>query len=249
MKIISTIEARMNSSRLPGKILLDIGKWKSIELQIKRLKQSQYIDEVVVATTDTAIDNELVTFLGNLDVQIFRGSEEDVLGRILGAAKSVDGDLMVQITGDCPLIDPGIVDYVIETYISSSDYDFVSNEIERTYPIGLDCRVFKVDLLDKVSAICTDPVHRVHGSTYIYAGPGKDIFNSHNISAPSDFNYPNWRWTLDTYEDLMFLRKIADHFDDKLLSISSKEIIEWLLKNKNVIYINSDVHQKELLDG
>lgn len=250
MKIVATIEARMNSTRLPGKVLMDIGGVRSLECQIKRLRRSEFINEIVLATTTNESDDELVSFADEIGISVYRGSENDVLARILGAAQSVDGDLQVQITGDCPLIDPVIVDQVIKTYLDfDGDIDFVSNEIERSFPIGLDCRVFPVNILAEVDKICTDPVHRIHGSTYIYAGEGKSKYRSYNLSAPSNLNHPKWRWTLDTPEDLMFFREVTEYFKEKIIGLSSQELTEWLLDNKYVLKINQNIEQKALEDG
>ena len=250
MKIVATIEARMGSTRLPGKVLMNIGAWKSLDLQIARLRRSKLIDEIVLATTDNASDNVLEDFATEVGIRCFRGSENDVLGRILGAAKMAKGELQVQITGDCPLIDPCIVDQVISIYLESfNKYDFVSNEIERSYPIGLDCRVFSVDLLDKVGDICDDPVHRVHGSTYIYVGSGKEKYRSYNLLAPYKVRHPGWRWTLDTKEDLLFLTEIAKGIGDHILEIDTDELTDWLLERPQILAINSNVNQKDFADG
>jgi spore coat polysaccharide biosynthesis protein SpsF len=250
MKIVATIEARMNSTRLPGKVLIDIGGIRSLECQIQRLKQSKLIDEIVLATTLNSNDDVLEKFADEIGVRSYRGSEEDVLGRILRAVKSVQGEVQVQTTGDCPLIDPVVVDQVIQYYLDfKCDFDFVSNEIERTFPIGLDCRVFPVNVLEKVDKLCDDPLHRVHGSTYIYLGLGKERFRSKNISAPPGVYSSKWRWTLDTKEDLAFIRNVMKHFRDSYSEFSSLRLAEWLKLNPAVAKINSDVVQKFIEEG
>ena len=147
MKIVATIEARMNSSRLPGKVLMDIGGLRSLECQIRRMRRSRYIDEIIIATTVNSCDDEIVDFSKNEGVAVYRGSENDVMSRILEAATSINGDLQIQITGDCPLIDPKIVDDVIRAY-KSSDADYVSNVNPPTYPDGLDVEVFSFSALE-----------------------------------------------------------------------------------------------------
>jgi len=250
MKIVATIEARMTSTRLPGKVLKDIGGISSLECQVKRLQHSKLIDEIVIATTLNESDEKLVDFANKNGVSVFRGSEEDVLSRILGAAKSVNGDLQVQITGDCPLIDAQIVDQVISKYLDADGkYDFVSNEIIRSYPIGLDCRVFPVNVLAEVDELCDDLVHRTHASTYIYVGEGKEKYKCLNLPAPDGLNYPGWRWTLDTKEDLEFLRAIADGIEDEITTISAIDLTSWLLEHPEIIKINSEVRQKRIEEG
>ncbi len=250
MKIVATIEARMGSTRLPGKVLTDIGGMRSLECQLSRLRRSKLIDEIVLATTVNQLDDTLVSFANEAGVQVHRGSENDVLGRILGAAKSVGGELQVQTTGDCPLIAPEIVDQVIQAYLDADEqYDFVSNEMERSYPIGLDCRVFPVSVLEEVDRVCGDSIHRIHGSTYIYIGPGKERYQCHNLSAPANLFHPDWRWTLDTSEDLMFLRKIAEHFGERITKVAADELAAWLEKHPEVVAINSSINQKSIEDG
>lgn len=240
----------MNSTRLPGKVLLAIGAWRSLELQLARLKRAQNIDEIVLATTTNASDDVLAAFAQEQSIACFRGSEEDVLGRILGAAQSVGGELQVQITGDCPLIAPELVDQVIDRYRRAAPpADFVSNEIERTFPIGLDCRVFPVAVLNEVASLCDDPTHRVHGSTYIYAGPGRGRYRCLNVSATGSLRHPGWRWTLDTPEDLMFMRRIAEVFGGRLVDLSAQELATWLSDHPDVLAINAAVRQKAIQDG
>ena len=250
MRIISTIEARMNSERLPGKVLTDIGGFKSLECQILRMKKSHYIEEIVIATTVNNSDDVLVEFANEVGVSVFRGSENDVMMRILGAAKSINGDLQVQTTGDCPFIDAQIIDLVIEKFLESDGkYDFVSNEIIRSYPIGLDCRVFPVNILAKAERLCFDPTHRKHGSTYIYNGEGKNNFVSKNVLAPEVLNHPNLRWTLDEKADLEFIKAVANYFKERLIDFTSEDLISWIDKNPEVVLINSGVKQKEIEEG
>ena len=148
------------------------------------------------------------------------------------------------------MIDPVVVDQVIQHYLDFKyDFDFVSNEIERTFPIGLDCRVFPVNVLEKVDKLCDDPVHRVHGSTYIYLGPGKERFRSKNISAPPGVYSSKWRWTLDTKEDLGFIRKVMKNFRDSYSEFSSLRLAEWLKHHPAISEINSYVSQKNIEDG
>ena len=248
-KIVATIEARMNSTRLPGKVLKDIGGMTSLECQIRRLRNSVFIDEIVLATTKNKTDDALEAFGIENEIRVYRGSEEDILSRILGASISANGDLQVQITGDCPFIDPEIIDEILGLFIKGTHYDFISNEIERSYPIGLDCRVFPVSLLTKVDELCKDPIHRSHGTTYIYLGEGKKIFKYKNISAPKALHNPTWRWTLDTEEDLLFIREVAKHFRDRVISFSTEELTSFLRKNPEILKINSEIKQKNWQDG
>lgn len=250
VKIIATIEARMGSTRLPGKVLAKIGRWSSLELQIERLKRSNYIDEIVLATTTNTDDDVLEIFAMNQSVSFFRGSEQDVLQRILGAARASKGSLLVQLTGDCPLIDSEIVDDLIKKYLElEPNIDFVSNEINRSYPIGLDCRVLSVDLLHKINDECESLIHRSHGTTYVYASAESHRFRCLNIEAPVVLRHPDWRWTLDTAEDLVFFRSLYDYLGGELTRISAIELAAWLRDKPEVRRINSSVQQKRIEDG
>ncbi len=248
-KVVATIEARMSSARLPGKVLKKIGKFPSLELQVKRMRKSIFIDEIVIATTNNKADDSIENFCNKINCKVFRGSENNVMERILHAAQSESADIQVQITGDCPLIDSEIIDDLIKLILSNQDLDFVSNEIERSFPIGLDCRVFKVSALEKANKLCKDHTHRVHGSTFMYIGEGKKLFKSKNILAPKKLNFPNWRWTLDTNDDLKFFRTLAKYFNGDLSDLNSAAIVEWLELNPEIAKINQFVKQKALEEG
>ena len=247
-RVVATIEARMSSSRLPGKVLKKIGKFPSLELQVKRMRKSIFIDEIVIATTKNKADDSIENFCKKINCKVFRGSENDVMERILHAAKSEFADIQVQITGDCPLIDSEIIDNLIKLILSNQDLDFVSNEIERSFPLGLIAEFLKFQLL-KRNQLCKDLIHRVHGSTFMYKGEGKKLFKSKNISAPRKLNLPNWRWTLDTKDDLKFFRTLAKHFDGDLSNLNSIAIVEWLEQNPKIAKINQHVRQKALEEG
>ena len=152
-------------------------------MQVKRIRKSIFIDEIVIATTKNKADDSIVNFCKKINCKVFRGSENDVMERILHAVQSEYADIQVQITGDCPLIDSKIIDDLVRLILSNQDLDFVSNEIERSFPIGLDCRVFKVSALERANQLCKDLIHRVHGSTFMYKGEGKKLFKSKNISS------------------------------------------------------------------
>ncbi len=247
MKTVATIEARMGSTRLPGKVLMDIGGVRSLECQVRRLQRCEQIDDIVIATTTDSNDEPIVSFAEELGVNVFRGSENDVMSRILAAAKSVNAELQVQTTGDCPIIDPHIVDQVVSVFKQANGcYDFVSNEIERSYPIGLDCRVFPVAVLEEAASLCQDETHRIHGSTYIYRGPESDRFRVKNVFAPGDLNKPTLRWTLDEPADLDFLRAVMKHFGNRYDCFTALELMQWLEKNPELNAINANVRQKTL---
>ena len=141
MKIVCTIEARMRSSRLPNKVMLPILDRPMLELMIERLRRVPQIDEIVIATTDHESCQPIVELAEKIGVGCYRGSEDDVLDRVLKAAQSANADVIVETTGDCPVIDPQIVSETIETF-KQSDVDYCANVLERTFPRGMDVQVF-----------------------------------------------------------------------------------------------------------
>ena len=162
-KIVATIEARMTSSRLPGKPLLKVIKKTMIEHLVLRLKKVQSINEIVLATTDNQADDILISAVKNLGIKVFRGDENDVMQRVIGAAESVKASTVVEITGDCPLIDPEIIEQCIRMFKLHA-VDYVSNAVIRSYPDGMDTQVFSLKTLKKsliVNVINLSSLHQV----------------------------------------------------------------------------------------
>jgi hypothetical protein len=153
------------------------------------------VDEIVVATTDNATDAPIMELAERLGVACFRGSEEDVLDRVLKAARSVAADIIVELTGDCPLIDPGHIDKLVGIYLEN-DYDYVSNVVERSFPDGFDIQVFSTDLLSEVAALTSDPVDRSHVSYYIYTETDKGIDGALKVASDTGSG-----WTTTVVDD------------------------------------------------
>ena len=148
MTIVATIEARMTSSRLPGKVLMPAGGRPLLRILIERLQHVSAIDSIVVATTTNATDDPVAALCEAAGVAVFRGSEDDVLGRVRGALDYAKADIAVEITGDCPLIDPRVIDRVVRAKLDGES-DYVSNTMRYTYPEGLDTEVFSVSALER----------------------------------------------------------------------------------------------------
>lgn len=242
-KIVSTIEARMTSTRLPGKVLLPLAGVPALGRMAERVKKAKYLDEIVIATTINKADEPIVELAKKLGVKSWRGSEEDVLGRVLGAAQSVKADIIVELTGDCPLMDPGLINRGIEEFFSGQ-YDCAANVIRRSFPDGFDVQVFPTILLAKIDKITNDPLDREHVSYYIYRNEGKYKIN-HWVSEKKYF-WPELRVTLDEKNDYILLDKIFK----KLLPIKKDfnyiDIIEFLRKNPKLLEINKDVKAKQV---
>ncbi|MDP8298559.1 MAG: glycosyltransferase family protein [Candidatus Tantalella remota] len=240
-KIVATIEARFASSRLSGKTLLEICGKSTLELIIERLKMSEFIDQIVVATTVNKDCDAIEELAKRNGVGCFRGSEDDVLERVLQAAKTYQADVIVEITGDETLIDPEIVDETIRFYLDNN-FDYVSNILDRRYPRGLDTQVFATKVLEEVAGLTNDPADRENVSLYIYEHPEKYSLGS--VKAPDEFNRPEWRWTLDTKEDFEFLKTVYEalYLENKVFSV--RDIFSFLAKNPDVLEINKEIKQK-----
>ncbi len=243
MKIIATIEARMDSSRLPGKILKPLLGKPMLEQLIERVRRSKLIQEIVVATTTAPNDAETVEACQKIGVKNFRGSSDDVLGRVLQAAKTNGADLIVELTGDCPLLDPEVIDSVIRKYLTGN-FDYVSNIVERTFPRGMDTQIFSVKVLEQVSKVTQDPADRENVSLYIYEHPEK--FRLGNVAAPPELRRPELRLTVDTQNDLDLVRGIYAGLYPKRPDFSLSEVIRLLDENPELKEMNAHIQQKRV---
>lgn len=170
-KIVASIEARMNSSRLPGKVLKTIQSETILQIMVNRVKHSRFIDDIIIATTNNPLDDPIEQLCRNLEIKFHRGSEEDVLQRVLDAHKSLGSDIIVELTGDCPLIDPEIIDSTVEMFLAKQprvDYATSIQVPERLMPDGMDVDVFWFDDLDVVSETVFDSDVREHISPYFW---------------------------------------------------------------------------------
>lgn len=242
MKIVSTIEARMSSTRLPGKVLLPILGKPMLELLIERLRRTKCVDEIVVATTTKSTDDIVEDLAYMLGVGCFRGSEEDVLNRVLQAARSANGDVIVEITGDCPLIDPNVVDEVIAVYLAGG-FDYVATS-QQTFPLGLDTQVFPVAVLEEVANLTQDPVDREHVSHYIYQHP--DRFAVYRLASGLPKKYWNLRLTVDTQEDFKLIRAIFEELYTKNPAFNLLDVLDLLDRKPELIEINQHIQQKQM---
>lgn len=230
------IQARMGSFRLMGKVLKEINGHPMLWHVVNRLKNCQKADKIILAIPDNEENNILEEFCRNNNLDFFRGSETDVLSRYYETAKKFNCDIIVRVTSDCPLIDPEIVDLVIEKHLESKA-DYTSNIFKRTFPRGFDAEVFNLETLEKAFNEAKEKHQREHVTPYIYENPG--MFQIVSVEAPEELNHPEMRLTVDVKEDLELIRKIDS-------SLSAEEIVNYLLNNSNLLTINQEVKQKEL---
>ena len=205
-KVLAIIQARMGSTRLPGKVLKKVNNISLIEILLKRLEKSRLINKTIIATSTNKENDELVSAVRRLGVEVFRGSENDVLRRYYDAAKLYNFDTIVRITGDCPIIDPIIVDDVISLY-QKSNVDYASNTEPPTFPDGLDVEVFSLNALKRAHKNSNKSTDREHVTQYIRTS---DDFLKENLLNKDDFSLN--RWTVDTEEDLQVIKNIINHF-------------------------------------
>lgn len=241
MKVTAIIEARMKSTRLPGKNLRPILGRPMLEMLIERLKRCRMLDGIVVATTPDVTDDVIEVLCGKLGVSCFRGSMEDVLDRVLRAAQSVDADVIVEITGDCPLTDPGIVDQAVEFFLGNK-YDYVSNVLQLTYPLGIAVQVFPVKVLEEVSRLTQDPADREHVSLYIYEHPER--YALHNIESGLPEKYRNYRLTVDTSEDFALICAIFEALYPDKPAFDLGDMLAFLDSNPALLELNRGIQQR-----
>lgn len=240
-RITAVIEARMTSKRLPGKVLKPILGEPALARLVERLKRSTYIHQIVVATTVNDTDQPIVDTCRRLGIDFFRGSEEDVLGRVVAAARSVEADLIVEVTGDCPLMDPFIVDQAIDLYLAK-ECDYVSNILERSFPRGIVVQVFSRSLIEEVEKLTQDPEDREHVTLYIYTHPER--YQLANLKAPADQTRPLLALTLDTPEDYELISKIYENLYPQKKDFSLRDIFLLLDEQPRLAEINQHVVRK-----
>ena len=249
MKIAAIIQARISSTRLPGKVLKELPFNSGItclEQVIRRLKKSKKIDDIVIATTEDKEDNEIVDIAKKEDVKYFRGSKENVLSRYYFAAKKNNIDVVVRITSDCPCIDVDITDLTIDAHINKVA-DYTSNSLTRTYPHGLDVEVFNFNTLEEAYKNATKYYEKEHVTPYIYKNPQK--FKINIVKAPKELYASDIRITLDTEEDYALLCAVFDYLYPKNEYFNAYDIVNLFNKEKPWLkLINKKVVQKKILN-
>jgi spore coat polysaccharide biosynthesis protein SpsF len=237
MRTVAVIQARMTSTRLPGKVLMDLAGRPVLARVVQRLRACEMVDEICVATTRNSTDDPLEEFARKQNVQFVRGSEEDVLGRYVLAARSTGADAVVRITSDCPLLDPEVTDLVIRALTAPSQVDYAANVLERTYPRGLDTEAMFVDTLMRLDRLAAAPGDREHVTTFLRS-ERPDLFKTRHVRDTVDNS--DLRWTLDTPADLTFLRTVFERFHLAGPPRSFRELVTALRAAPELLAINRD---------
>jgi len=237
MKIVALIQARMGSTRLPGKILMDISGKPMLWHIVNRLRKSKLAGRIVVATSTSKKDDVVEKFCKDNKIDFYRGSENDVLDRYYNAARAYEADAVVRITGDCPLIDPNIVDETVSAYLNENNLDMVSNVIKRCYPRGLDTEVISFKTLEKVWKGAPQCRHREHVTIYIYENMKK--FKVRSVENKTDLSYLHW--TVDEKKDLEMVKEIYKRLYKEGSIFTTDDILKVLEKEPELKVINMDV--------
>lgn len=238
MKTVAIIQTRMGSSRLPGKVLLDLAGETMLARVVQRARAARSIDEIVVATTTLPGDDVVAREAGRLGVGIFRGSETDVLARYLGAARTYAADRVVRITSDCPLLDPAVIDQVTSALDGSCDY--ASNTHARTYPRGLDVEAFHRDTLERLARLASSEPAREHVTAFLLERPA--LFALRQVRAEADDS--DLRWTVDTPDDVTLVRALYALLDLGPTPRPYRDVVQLVRSRPELSTLNAHVIQR-----
>lgn len=250
-KIIAAVQVRMGSSRLPGKVLREIAGKPLLGHLLDRLALSRRLDGVVVATSVRPENQAIADYCAARGTPCFRGDEDDVLGRMLGALQSCGATIGVEVFGDCPLIDPALVDEMINRYLEAASavgsgdggggYDFVGNDLSTTYPPGMEVEVFSVAALDDAGRRTADPAIREHGTLFIRQNPG--LYRLLSVEAPPELHRPEVEIEVDTEEDLVVIGAVVERFAGQP-DVGLREILAFLDANPALRDVNAAVARR-----
>jgi len=244
MKIIAIIQARYDSSRQPGKVLLPLGGTSVMGQVVSRVSRAKLLQAVWVATSTLPADDAVFAEASRIGAPCFRGSSDDVLARFHATATAAEAEAIVRITCDCPLFDGTLLDEMLATFIQEvgqgRQIDYFSNVILRTYPRGLDAEIFTFAALDRAFKEATRTYDREHVTPFFYNNP--EIFHLRSYTGPD--NLTQHRWTLDTPEDYTLIRSIFDILSAEGDSITTQAVLELVNRRPELQCINSHIEQK-----
>lgn len=240
---VAILQARTGSTRLPGKVLMDIGGKTMLRRVVERARLAKRVDVVVVATTTAAADDAVVDECERIGTPFFRGQEDDVLDRHYQAALAFGADAIVRITSDCPLADPELVDEVVRAYETESA-DYASNNLVFTYPRGVDLQVVALTALERAWRGARAPYERAGVVPYIWQHP--EMFRL--VSVEADADYSQHRWTVDTAEDLEFVREVVARLGEQPYH-GWRDILALVGREPHLARINSHVRHKTPEEG
>ncbi|MGP4060596.1 cytidylyltransferase domain-containing protein [Halobacillus sp. H74] len=242
MKVVAIVQARMGSTRLPGKVLMKVMGKSLLEYQIERMQRAKSITEIVIATSTKQKDDPIIDLCNQLSVSHFRGSEHDVLDRFYRAAEAYDAEAVVRLTADCPLIDPEVIDQVVDYYVKNHyRYDYGSNTEMRSYPRGMDTSIFSFKALEQACREARLPFDREHVTPFIIRNEQR--FPSFHITYSQDASHH--RWTVDTKEDFQLIEHILKELYPKNEKFTLKDTLNVFENHPEWLKINDHIRQKD----
>lgn len=244
MTVMAIMQARMTSTRFPGKVLAPLAGAPMVIRQLERISRARRLDSVVIATSIDPSDDELVAVLAGAGHRVVRGSLDDVLGRFIAAIDAYEPDVVVRLTADCPLISPRVIDLVVDRF-ESTGADYASNTMTPTYPDGLDVEVVSAAVLREVASITTDPPEREHVTLGVYRRP--DRFRIENVAAERDLS--TLRWTVDTPEDYAFVSGVYDELYPQLPDFDLDDVLAYLERHPARNRTEQDAARNAALQG
>lgn len=241
MKVIAIVQARMGSTRLPGKVLKKVNGKPLLEYQIERIRRSKKIDQLVISTSRKELDDPIIDLCRELKVDTFRGSEIDVLGRFYETCEHYKTDVVVRLTADCPFIDPHVIDKVITYFLDHyPHYLYVSNTITRSYPRGLDTEVFTYEVLKDAYMNANSPYDLEHVTPFIV----KRVSGAGISQVSYDTDESHHRWTVDTPEDFQLVTKVIENLYPANPAFTFQDLLKAFDRNPEWLEINRQVKQK-----
>ena len=241
---LAILQARMTSTRLPGKVMAPLSGAPMIQRQIERISRATQLSGLVVATSVDPSDDELAAFVSSLGVPVIRGPLDDVLGRFVHAIEAFEPSVVVRLTADCPLTSPAVIDAVIDSFFAGS-YDYCSNTLQPSYPDGLDVEVVRSSVLRWVASNSTDPHEREHVTLGVYRRPER--FALGNFAGDVDLS--GLRWTVDTPEDLAFVRWVYSELFPSSPEFDLADVLELLRAHPLMSRTTIDAARNAALDG
>lgn len=239
MKRVCVVQARMGSTRLPGKVLLDLAGRPMLAQLLRRLRACRSLDEIVVATSTAGSDDPIAELAAHEGVRVSRGSEDDVLGRIIEAGRATQADVVVRVTADCPLIDPEVTDRVVDELTANSGAaDYASNVLRRTYPRGLDVEAMFFDTLLRVERLAQTRAEREH-VTITIRSERPSLFMTRSVE--SDRDDSDLRWTVDEERDLQLVWKLYDELGLGERIVPYRTIVDHVRQHPELASINAGI--------
>ncbi|MFQ5922043.1 MAG: cytidylyltransferase domain-containing protein [Anaerolineales bacterium] len=246
LKVVAIVQARVASTRLPGKVLADIEGEPMLVREVERAQRAATVDELVVATSTEPGDEQIATLCLERGYACYRGSPLDVLDRIYQAARAHQAQTVVRLTGDCPLIDPVLIDQTVTAFLEAEPpVDFAANRLpnDKTFPVGTDTEVCTLSALERAWREANEPHHREHVMPYLYEVPGQ----FRTLLVRSDQDYSQYRWTVDSPEDLELVRQVYAHFSGRD-DFTWLEVLELYGREPGLASMNAEVQHKSQFD-